>query len=142
METTIFIGQHAYDEALQTLFKVAHFIGKLSLPYLKFHALCKLLMFVYAFITSNMYQDENICSDLIICICAIIQKKIIYRIRNSPFFSIMVEKFTDFSVTGHLFMFATIIEKGLPKTIFLRLLQFRIRYFVVSLWSRPFTKKL
>jgi hypothetical protein len=35
----------------------------------------------------------------------------------------MVDESTDISATGHLVMFATIIEEGLPKIVFLGLLQ-------------------
>ena len=120
---TIFSGERVCDEALQTLFKATYFTGKQSLPYSKFPALCKLLMSVNAPITSSMYQDEKACSDLIRCISVVIQKKIICRIQNSPFFGIMVDESTDISVTGHLVMFAIIVEEGLSKTIFLGLLQ-------------------
>jgi hypothetical protein len=74
MEKTIFIGQRACDEALQTLFKTTYFTGKQSLSYSKFPALCKLLMSVNVPITANMYQDEKTCSDLITCISAILKK--------------------------------------------------------------------
>jgi hypothetical protein len=81
-------------------------------------------MSVNALITSSMYQDEKTCSDLIRCISVIIQKIIICRIQNLHFFGIMVDKSTIISVTGHLVMFATIVEEGLPKSVFLGLLQF------------------
>jgi len=35
----------------------------------------------------------------------------------------MVDESTDVSATGHLVMFATIVEEGLPMTVFLDLLQ-------------------
>ena len=122
MEKTIFDGQRACDEALQTLFKATYFTWKQFLPYFKFPALCKLLMFVNAPITASMYQDEKACSDLIMCISAVIQKIIICQIRNSLFFGIMIDEFTDISTTGYLVMFATIEEEGLPKTVFMGLL--------------------
>ena len=79
-------------------------------------------MFVNASITSSMYQDEKTCSDLIRCISVVIQKKIICRIRTSTFFGIMVDESTNINIIGHLVMFATIVEEGLSKTIFLGLL--------------------
>ena len=75
MEKTIFTGQRAYDEVLQTFFKAAYFTWKQSLPYFKFPALCKLLMSVNAPITASMYQDEKTCGDLITCISAVLKKK-------------------------------------------------------------------
>ena len=103
-------------------------------------------MFVNAPITSSMYQDEKTCSDLIRCISVVIQKKIICRIQNSPFFGIMVDESTNISAPGHLIKFATIVEEGLPKTVFLGLLQLdggkkyspSISYYVISqlrLWD-------
>jgi hypothetical protein len=35
----------------------------------------------------------------------------------------MIDEFTNISVTGHLVMFATIVEENLSKIVFLRLLQ-------------------
>ena len=122
MEKIILIGQDTCNEALKTLFKAAYFIGKQFFPYFKFFALCKLLMFVNAPIITSMYQDEKACSDLITCISAIF-KKIFCKIRNSPFFGIMIDESTYISVSGHFIMFATIVEEGLPKTDCLGLLQ-------------------
>ena len=50
-------------------------------------------------------------------------KKIICRVRNSPFFGIMIDVSIDINVTGHLVVFATIVEEGWPVTLFLGLLQ-------------------
>ena len=55
MEKTIFVGQRACDEALQTLFRAAYFTRKQSLPYSKFPALYKLLISVNVPITASMY---------------------------------------------------------------------------------------
>jgi hypothetical protein len=74
MEKTIFTGQRACDEALQTFFKASYFTGKQSLSYSKFPALYKLLMSVNAPISVNMYQDEKACSDLITCIFEVLKK--------------------------------------------------------------------
>ena len=75
-------------------------------------------MSINALITTSMYQDEKACSDLITCISAVFQNKILCNIQNSPFFGIMIDESTDISATGHLVMFATIIEEGLSKTVF------------------------
>ena len=80
-------------------------------------------MFVNAPITSNIYQDDKFCSDSIRCISIVIQKKIICRIQNFLFFSIIVDESTDISVTRYFVMFSTIIEEDPSKTIFLGMLQ-------------------
>ena len=80
-------------------------------------------MSVNAPITSSMYQDEKACGDLITCISAVLKKKILCRIQNSLFFGIMIDESTDISATSYHVMFATIVEEGLPKTVFLGLLQ-------------------
>ena len=121
LEKTIFTSHRACDEALQILFKANYFTGKQSLPYSKFLALCKLIIYVNAPITASMYQDEKFCIDLISCISTVIQKKIICRFRNSPLFGIIVDESTDISATGHLVMFAIIVKEGLPITMFLGL---------------------
>ena len=50
-------------------------------------------------------------------------KKNICRIRNSPFYGILIDESTDISITGHLVVFATIIEEGVPMIVFLGLLE-------------------
>ena len=123
MERAILHSQRACDEALMTLFRAAYFIGKQSLPFSKFPSLCDLLKSVKAPITTSMYQDEKACANLIWCISVRLQKKILCRIRNSPFYGIMIDESTDISVTRHLVVFASIVEEGLPVTLFLGLLQ-------------------
>ena len=118
MEKAILSRHRACVEALHTLFRAAYITGKQSLPYSKFLALYKLLVSVKAPITTSMYQDEKACSDLVWCISVVIQKKIICRIRNCPFFGIMIDESTDVIATGHLVMFATIVEEGLSVTVF------------------------
>jgi len=49
-------------------------------------------------------------------------KKIICKVRNSPFFSIMIDESTNINAIGHLMIFATIIKEGLPVIVFLGLL--------------------
>ena len=52
-------------------------------------------------------------------------KKIICRVRNSHFYGILIDESTDISVTGHLVVFATIIEEGVPMIVFLGLLEIK-----------------
>ena len=122
MRKEILTSQRACDEAMETLFRASYFIGKQSLPYAKFPPLCSLLLSVKAPITTSMYHDEKTCTDLIWCISVVIQNKIICRVQNFPFFGIMIDESTNISVTGHLVVFATIVEEGLPVTLFLGLL--------------------
>jgi hypothetical protein len=44
------------------------------------------------------------------------------RIRDSKFFGLMIDESTDISIKGHLVVFATFLEGGLPLTCFLGLL--------------------
>lgn len=122
MQKAIVSSQKACDEAVASLVRAAYFLGKNSLPYSKFPALCKLLLTVKAPMTLSLYQDEKACATLMLCISVVIQKQILSRIRNSPFFGVMIDESTDISVTGHLVAFATIIEEGLPVSVFLGLL--------------------
>jgi hypothetical protein len=52
----------------------------------------------------------------------LVQKKILDRVRDSRFFGIMIDESTDISVTGHLVVFSSFVEKGLPLCVFLGLL--------------------
>ena len=49
-------------------------------------------------------------------------KKVLDRVRDSRFFGIMIDESTDISVTGHLVVFASFVEEGLPLCVFLGLL--------------------
>ena len=120
LEKAIKQGQRACDESLSSLFRAAYFIGKQFLPYAKFHALCSLFTSVKAPITTSLYHDEKSCADLIVCMSNVI-KNIICRVRNFFFYGIMIDESTDISVTGHLVVFAIIIEEGMPLTVFLDL---------------------
>ena len=50
-------------------------------------------------------------------------KQIIGRIQNSLFYDIIIDESMNISFTGHFVVFATIIEEGVPMTIFWRLLE-------------------
>ena len=50
-------------------------------------------------------------------------KKIICRIRNSFLYGIMIDEFTDISVTHHFVVLAIIIEECVPMNVFLSLLE-------------------
>jgi len=75
MEKAILQGQRACDDALNSLFRAAYFIGKQSLPFSKFPSLCKLLVSVKAPMIASMYHDEKACADLAWCISIVIKKK-------------------------------------------------------------------
>ena len=49
-------------------------------------------------------------------------KKILNRVRDSRFFGIMIDESTDISITGHLVVFASFVDEGLPLCVFLGLL--------------------
>ena len=49
-------------------------------------------------------------------------KKILDRVRDSRFFSIIIDESTDISVTGHLVIFASFDKEGLSFCVFLGLL--------------------
>jgi len=42
---------------------------------------------------------------------------------NSAFYGVMIDESTKMSITGHLVVFASIVEEGLPVTLFLGLLE-------------------
>jgi hypothetical protein len=69
-----------------------------------------------------MYHDEKACNDMVFAISYVIQKQVLDRVRDSTFFGLMIDESTDISVKGHLVVFATFLEGGLPLTCFLGLL--------------------
>ena len=62
------------------------------------------------------------CADMLVCICSVIQRKVFDRVRDSQFFGIMVDESTDIYIFGHLVVFATFLEDGVPICVFLGLL--------------------
>lgn len=65
-----------------------------------------------------MYQDVNACINFVWCISVVFQKKIICKVRNSPFFGFVIDESTDIGVTSYFVMFTMIIEEGPFATIF------------------------
>ena len=123
MKKEILQGQKTCDETVASLFRSSYFLGKQSLPYSKFSALCKLLVTVKSPMTLSMYQDEKYCADLMMCISVVIQKRVFAHVKKSAFYGVMIDESTDISVTRHLVVFATIIEENLPVTLFFGLVQ-------------------
>jgi hypothetical protein len=98
IEKEILQGQKACDEAVDSLFRAAYFLGKQFLPYSKFSVLYKLLVTVKAHMTLSMYQDEKSCVDLMMCISVVIQKRVFARVKISTFYGVMIDESTDISV--------------------------------------------
>ena len=108
----------ACDDALITLFRSVYFLAKEMVPLTKFPSLCKLLLKSKSNITESLYHDEKSCAEMVFCISNVIQKKNLDGIRDSKFFGLMIDESTDVSVTGHVVIFATFVEDGLPISIF------------------------
>ena len=104
------------------LFKTSYYVGKELLPFSKFPTLCDLLLSGNATITIKMYHDDKVCADMLVCISSVIQRKVLDRVRDSQFFGTMVDESTDIFVLGHLVVFATFLEDGVPTCVFLGLL--------------------
>ena len=74
---------------------------------------------VNATITTIMYDNKKTCVDMLVCISSVIQRKILDRVTNSQFFSVMVDELTDIYVLRKLVVFATFLEDGFPICVFL-----------------------
>jgi hypothetical protein len=110
------------DEVLLTIFRVAYYIGKNTIPFNKFTPLCNLLVLVKACITKKLYYDEKSCADMVFCISKVVKTKVLDRVKNANFFGIKIDESTDIAVISHLVVFATFVEDGLPVSTFLGLL--------------------
>jgi hypothetical protein len=122
LQKAVAAANHVCDEALLSLFRAAYFMGKETIPFHKFPTLCDLLMFCNAPMANKLYHDEKACNDMVFGISSVIQRQVLDRIRDSKFFGLMIDESTDISVKGHLMVFATFLEGGLPLTCFLGLL--------------------
>ena len=97
------------DEALLTLFRAAYYLGRETIPFCKYSALCDLLLTCKSPITNGLYHDEKSCAEMIYCISIVIHKKNLDRIRDSKFFGLMIDESTDISSTGHVVVFGTFV---------------------------------
>jgi hypothetical protein len=122
LQKAVVAANHSCDEAVVSLFKAAYFMGKETIPSHKFPTLCNLLVSCKAPMTEKLYHDEKACNDMVFAISSVLQRQILDRVRDSKFFGLMIDESTDISVKGHLVVFATFLEGGLPLTCFLGLL--------------------
>ena len=60
---------------------------------------------------------------MVFCISNVIQKRKLDNIKDSKLFDLTIDESTDVSVTGHVVVFATFVEEGLPVSVFLGLLE-------------------
>ena len=113
----------SYDEALLTLFRAAYYLGRETIPFCKYSALCDLPLTCKLPIINGLYHNEKSYAEMIYCISTIIHKKKLNRIRDSKFFGLMIDESTDISSTGHVVVFGTFVEEGLPISVFLGLFE-------------------
>ena len=123
MEKMVAASNKVCDDVVLSLFKAAFFLGKETIGYCKFPALCGLLLFVHANITTKLYHDEKAFAEMLFCISKVVQKKILDRVKNSKYYGIMIDESTDVSVIGHIVVFACFVEEGLRVAVFLGLIQ-------------------
>lgn len=72
--------------------------------------------------TIKLYHDDKNCGDILFCILSMVQKNMLDKVRDSRFFSVMIDESTDISITDQLIIFASFVTKDLPLCIFLGLL--------------------
>ena len=136
METAIAVASHSCDEGMLALFKVAYFIGKEILPFSKFLKLCKLLVDLKACITKDLYHDHKSCTNLLFYTSSIIQKKVLFKVKDLKYYGIMIDESIDISVMDHLVVFASFIKSGLPSCMFLdsyiSLMERKTQYFIIQ----------
>ena len=113
----------SYDEALLTLFRATYYLGRETIPFCKYSALCDLLLICKLPITNGLYHDEKSCAKMIYSISIVIHKKNLDRIRDSNFFGLMIGESIDISSTGHVEVFGTFVKEGLPISVFLGLFE-------------------
>ena len=72
MEKVVVQVTKTCDEALMTLFKTSHYVGKELLHFSKFPTLFDLMLSVNATITTKMYHNNKACADMLVCISSVI----------------------------------------------------------------------
>ena len=63
------------NEALLTLFRVAYYLSRETIPFCKYSSLYDLLLTCKSFITNGLYHDEKSCVEMIYCISIVVHKK-------------------------------------------------------------------
>jgi hypothetical protein len=122
MEKGIVVANRACDGAMHYLFQATYYVRKKVILFHKFPGLCVLLVKVKTNMTKKLYHDEKSCGEILFCISSVVQKKVFDRVRDSRFFGIMIDESTDISVTGHLVVFASLVEEELSLCVFFGLL--------------------
>jgi len=61
----IVVGNKACNEAIFSLFKITYILGKKTIRYYKFSALCEMLLFVNANIITKLYYDAKVFAEIL-----------------------------------------------------------------------------
>ena len=113
MEKMVVASNKVCDDVVLSLFKAAYFLGKETIGYCKFLALCELFLSIHANIITKLYHDEKACAEMFFYNLRVVQKKILDRVRNLEFYGIMIDESIDVRVTSHIVVFACCSLLGL-----------------------------
>ncbi|MCO5590901.1 hypothetical protein L7F22_044876 [Adiantum nelumboides] len=115
------------DVAMQgtkCLFASAYHVAKEDQAFAKFSATLDLLECCECpHLMREYYQHDKACAMFVQCISEDLLGKIVQRIKDACFFSLMMDESTDIGLDQHLVVYASFIEDFEPVTVFLGLLE-------------------
>ncbi|MCO5601158.1 hypothetical protein L7F22_055277 [Adiantum nelumboides] len=107
------------EDALLNLFKAAFFIGKNSLPFALYPSLLSLMKETGVKCMTSLYNDDKACTEIIQCLAKSIMDETLAKVRESPWFGVMVDESTDIAIHHHMVVYISYLEKGcVPCTSF------------------------
>ncbi|MCO5592453.1 hypothetical protein L7F22_046455 [Adiantum nelumboides] len=68
---------------------------------------------------TSLYNDDKACTKIIQCLAKSIMDETLAKVRQSPWFGVMVDESTDIAIHHHMVVYITYLEKGcVPCTSF------------------------
>ncbi|KAI5075900.1 hypothetical protein GOP47_0009976, partial [Adiantum capillus-veneris] len=100
------------EDSLLNLFKAAYFIGRNNLSILLYPSLLALIKDLDVKSMTSLYNDDKACSEMLQCIANSIMHESLEKVRESPWFGVVVDESTDISIHHHLVMYLSYLEDG------------------------------
>ncbi|MCO5611068.1 hypothetical protein L7F22_065318 [Adiantum nelumboides] len=95
------------------------FIGKNSLPFALYPSLLSLMKETGVKCMTSLYNDDKACTEIIQCLAKSIMDETLAKVRESPWFGVMVDESTDIAIHHHMVVYISYLEKGcVPCTLF------------------------
>ena len=110
------------EKGLLNTFKAVLFLARQDMAIIKFDSLCSLIYDCNGEMIKS-YRNTHSASEMLHCLATVHLDTLLQHVRNSPFFSIVIDESTDVAVNKQLIMYVRYIEPAGPVTSFATILQ-------------------